>query len=454
MWRRRIRLGIGGCLGHGCRSDDRLKRRADRALYDIVAGRHPGRVVGRFKPEKNGLRSLAGVAAARRRPPLSVPCQTLPSPPIAQALLRPARGREGRSTSIVIGGGATGLGVAVDAAARGFSTVLLEADDFAKGTSSRATKLVHGGVRYLAQGNVPLVREALRERSLLLAQRAAPRPDLCPSSCPPTARRRLWDVPVYGIGLAIYDALAGRQRLGPRRPARPPQTARAPRRASSRTRLVGGDPLLGRPVRRRPPRRGAGPDRRSAHGACVLNHCRVRRACVHERHGDRGRGRRCDRETGAPRRRCARPLRGQRDGRLGRRRAASLDEPAAADLVAPSGGPPRRRSRVVPVGDGALLVPKTADGRVLFAVPWLGKVILGTTDTPRHDTPLEPRPFAAEVDFILDEAGRRLAAPLSRIRPLGLGRPAAAGEAGRGRRDTKRSRASTSSRFRRTASSR
>ena len=122
-----------------------------------------------------------------------------------------ARLREVREWDLaVIGGGATGLGVALDAVARGFSVVLLEGDDFAKGTSSRATKLVHGGVRYMAQGNIGLVREALHERTTLLA------------NAPHVAQRlpfvvpgyHSWDAPFYGVGLKMYDVLAGRQSLG------------------------------------------------------------------------------------------------------------------------------------------------------------------------------------------------------------------------------------------------
>src|SRR3990167_8720826 len=110
----------------------------------------------------------------------------------------------------VVGGGATGLGVALDAAARGFSVVLVESHDFAKGTSSRATKLVHGGVRYLAQGNISLVREALHERMTLLANAphlAQPLPFVMPSY-------KCWETPFYGIGLKMYDALAGKAGLG------------------------------------------------------------------------------------------------------------------------------------------------------------------------------------------------------------------------------------------------
>ena len=115
---------------------------------------------------------------------------------------------------LVVGGGATGLGVAVDAAVRGFSTLLVERDDFAKGTSSRATKLVHGGVRYLAQGNVSLVREALRERRLFLDNAphlAQPLPFVVPAY---GLAGRFGGLPFYGIGLAIYEALSGSERLG------------------------------------------------------------------------------------------------------------------------------------------------------------------------------------------------------------------------------------------------
>src|SRR5438132_12232316 len=111
----------------------------------------------------------------------------------------------------IVGGGATGLGVALDAAARGFSVVLVESHDFAKGTSSRATKLVHGGVRYLAQGNISLVREALHERTMLLANAphlAQPLAFVMPSY-------KFWEAPFYGVGLKMYDALAGKAGLGP-----------------------------------------------------------------------------------------------------------------------------------------------------------------------------------------------------------------------------------------------
>src|SRR5438309_4268143 len=107
---------------------------------------------------------------------------------------------------IIIGGGATGLGIAVDSASRGFSTLLLEQSDFAKGTSSRSTKLVHGGVRYLAQGNIPLVYRALQERGLLL------------QNAPHVVHKQAFIIPCfswaegfkYRVGLKLYDALSGK----------------------------------------------------------------------------------------------------------------------------------------------------------------------------------------------------------------------------------------------------
>jgi glycerol-3-phosphate dehydrogenase len=334
---------------------------------------------------------------------------------------------------IVVGGGATGLGTALDAAARGFSTLLIEAEDFAKGTSSRATKLVHGGVRYLAQGNVSLVREALHERKLLLDNAphlAQPLPFLVPAY---GIAGRFWDLPFYGIGLAIYEALSGSERLGRvgllgRRAALAAAPGLQSKRLAGAIRYWDGqfdDARFAVALARTSIREGA----------IVLNHCRAKRLITD---GGRVAGVAIeDRETGEcfdVRSRCVVNATGVWVDAL-----RKLDAPAAADLVAPSQGVHLVVDRDRFPSSSAMLVPKTADGRVLFAVPWLGKVILGTTDTPRHDTPLEPRPFAEEIDFILTEAGRRLAARLTRsdvrsawagLRPLV--KPAAGG------RDTKR----------------
>jgi glycerol-3-phosphate dehydrogenase len=303
----------------------------------------------------------------------------------------------------VIGGGATGLGVALDAAARGFSVVLLESHDFGGGTSSRATKLVHGGVRYLAQGNVALVREALHERSVLLRNAphlAQPLAFVMPSY-------RLWETPLYGTGLKLYDALAGKAGLAPTRLLTRPQVLQAlpTVRADG---LKGGveywdgqfdDARLALALARTA----------ASRGALVANYCAVT-GLLHE--GDRVTGVRAqDQETGQAfevRARCVINAAGvwvdqlrQLDGEATGRRVRPM--------VAPSQGVHLVVDRSFLPGDRALLVPKTADGRVLFGVPWLGKLILGTTDTPRGDLPREPRPFQEEVDFILGEAGRYLA---------------------------------------------
>lgn len=314
-----------------------------------------------------------------------------------------ARLREAREWDLaVIGGGATGLGVALDAVARGFSVLLLEGDDFAKGTSSRATKLVHGGVRYMAQGNLGLVREALHERTTLLA------------NAPHVAQRmafvvpgyRLFDVPFYGAGLKMYDVLAGRQSLGPteilsaRRTQQVLPTVRAPG-------LVGGVKYWD----------GQFDDARLAvllartaidRGALALNHCAVT-ALLREQGKVRGVQAR-DAETGESfdlRARCVVNAAGVWVDAV-RDMDREAQAPSRPAMVAPSQGVHLVVDRAFLPGTHALMVPKTADGRVLFAVPWMGKTILGTTDTPRHDLDREPTPFREEVDFILREAGRYL----------------------------------------------
>lgn len=304
---------------------------------------------------------------------------------------------------VIVGGGASGLGVALDAAARGYSVLLLESHDFAGGTSSRSTKLLHGGVRYLAQGNLSLVREALHERSTVLANAphlASRLSFLMPSYA-------WWQAPFYGIGLKLYDLLAGRAGLGPTR-------------FLSRSQALSSSPRL-----RAEGLRGAVQywdgqfdDARLAialartaerEGATLINYCEVTR--LHHEQGrvvglsarDALSGRDYD-----VRARCVVNATGvwvdglrQLDGQAAGRKVSPV--------VAPSQGVHVVVDREFWPGEHALLVPRTADGRVLFAVPWLGKVVLGTTDTPRADMPREPRPLREELDFILGEAGRYLA---------------------------------------------
>jgi glycerol-3-phosphate dehydrogenase len=302
----------------------------------------------------------------------------------------------------IIGGGATGLGVALDAAARGFSVVLVESHDFAKGTSSRATKLVHGGVRYLAQGNIALVREALHERTTLLRNAphlAQPLPFVMPSY-------RFWETPFYGAGLKMYDALAGKAGLGATEFLSPGQTLDCLPTARAKG-LKGGvkywdgqfdDARLALALARTA----------ASRGALVVNYC----AATGLRH-ENGKvvGLSCqDRETGVTYEvsaRCVINAAGVWVDQFRQKDGEAIGRPVKA-MVAPSQGVHIVVDREFLPGDHALMVPKTADGRVLFGVPWLGKIILGTTDTPRQDLPEEPRPFKEELEFILQESGRYL----------------------------------------------
>lgn len=306
----------------------------------------------------------------------------------------------------VIGGGATGLGIAVDAALRGLKVVLLEAQDFAKGSSSRATKLLHGGVRYLAQGQLSLVREALQERAVVLENASAlarPLSFVVPGY-------RWWEPMVQGLGLKAYERLAGRRSLGPtRRLSRRELLAALPQvRAEG---LKGGvrywdaqfdDAQLAVALARSASRLGA----------LTLNHCRVEGLL---REGGSVTGLRCvDTETGAACEVQARCVVNAAGVWVDEVRQLASPAPEAEARIRVSQGSHVVVDREFWPSDEGLLVPRTRDGRVLFVVPWEGKVILGTTDSPREDAPLEPRPMPEEIDFILAEAGRYLARPPTR----------------------------------------
>lgn len=307
---------------------------------------------------------------------------------------------------IVVGGGATGLGVALDAAVRGLRVVLVDSYDFAKGTSSRSTKLVHGGVRYLAQGNIALVREALHERTLLLANAphlAQPLPFIMPTY-------QWWEAPFYGVGLKMYDALAGNAGLGRTEFLNRSETLAQLPMVQPHA-LKGGvkywdgqfnDARLALALARTA----------ASHGALLVNYCRAA-SLIH------GNGRIAgvvceDQLTGQALQLSGScvinatgvwvdELRGQDGDAVGGGTAGKTQA-----LVAPSQGVHMVVERTFLGGNAALMVPKTADGRVLFAVPWLGKLILGTTDTPRHDLAREPQAFEEEIEFILRESARYL----------------------------------------------
>lgn len=303
----------------------------------------------------------------------------------------------------IIGGGATGLGLALDAAARGFSVVLIDAADFAKGTSSRSTKLVHGGVRYLAQGNISLVYEALHERATLL--RNAPHLARALSFVMPCYR--FWEMPFYGAGLLLYDLLAGRRSLGRTRFHGSTATQAALPNINT-TKLKGSvqywdgqfdDARLALALARTAAQKGA----------MLVNYCRAVEL-LHDADNRVNGILAQDVETGLPytiQAACVVNATGVWVDEV-----RQLDDEARGEasqaIVAPSQGVHVVVDRDFLPGDQALIVPHTSDGRVLFAVPWLGKVILGTTDTPRHDLSQEPEPFHEELEFILREAAQYL----------------------------------------------
>ena len=299
---------------------------------------------------------------------------------------------------IVIGGGATGLGTAVDAAARGFRTLLLERGDFAQGTSSRSTKLIHGGVRYLQQGNVSLVLEALRERGRLT--RNAPHLVTPLSFIVPNYT--WWEAPFYGIGLKLYDTLAGKLGLGPSTHLSRDETLqRLP--TLEPTGLRGGVVYYD----------GQFDDARLAvtlaqtaadAGATVLNYVQVTGFLKDQ-----------DLIQGVT----ATDLETHRTYSLEARVVVNatgvftdhlrrLDQPGVPPLIAPSQGVHIVLEKSFLPGDSAIMVPKTDDGRVLFAIPWHDRVLIGTTETPVHDAQIEPVPLPEEIDFLLTHAARYL----------------------------------------------
>ncbi|MGC9195746.1 MAG: glycerol-3-phosphate dehydrogenase/oxidase [Syntrophobacteraceae bacterium] len=295
---------------------------------------------------------------------------------------------------IVVGGGATGLGVGVDAASRGYKTLLLEQDDFSKGTSSRSTKLVHGGVRYLRQGNVSLVIEALHERGLLIHNA----PHLVSHQAFIVPNYVWWDGPFYGAGMKVYDLLAGKLGLGPsKRLSKQETLAHIPTLEPEG--LRGGVVYYD----------GQFDDSRLAinlaqtmvdYGGSPLNYFKVIELIKSGEmiHGVVAR----DMETG-------------RDYEIHARVVVNatgvftdtilqMENPEAKKIICPSQGVHLILDKEFLPGEDAIMVPQTEDGRVLFAVPWHNKVIVGTTDTPVSQVSLEPRALDFEIDFILKHA--------------------------------------------------
>lgn len=300
---------------------------------------------------------------------------------------------------IIIGGGATGLGIALDSSTRGYKTLLLEQVDFAKGTSSRSTKLAHGGVRYLAQGNIDLVKEALFERGLML-QNA---PHLVSNQSFIIPNYNWWDSFKYNIGLKIYDLLAGKLSFG--KSIRIKRKEIISRLSTLKTEHLKNGVLY---------YDGQFDDSRLAiniaqtcieNGATVLNHFRVVNLLKNENGLINGLVA-LDEET-------------QTEYTLNAKAVINatgvftdeilkMDEASAEDNIRPSQGIHLVFPKSFLPGNDAIMIPKTDDGRVLFFVPWHNRVVVGTTDTLLDSHSLEPQPLASEIEFILKTANTYL----------------------------------------------
>jgi glycerol-3-phosphate dehydrogenase len=299
---------------------------------------------------------------------------------------------------IVVGGGATGLGTALESSSRGYSTLLLEQADFAKGTSSRSTKLAHGGVRYLQQGDVSLVVEALHERGLMMRNA----PHLVRNQAFVIPTYDWWGGPFYTVGMKVYDVLAGKLGLGPSKSLSKEETLELIPTVESEG-LKGGVIYYD----------GQFDDARLAiniaqtcadTGGTLINYMKVKgllksdgmvSGVIAE-----------DVETGKEHQIRSRVVVNATgvfvDDIL------KMDDPEARDIVRPSQGVHVVLDKDFLPGESAIMVPKTEDGRVLFVVPWNNKCIVGTTDTPVEKTSLEPRALEEEVAFILEHAARYL----------------------------------------------
>jgi len=305
---------------------------------------------------------------------------------------------------IIIGGGASGLGAAVEAVTRGMKTLLLEQDDFTKGTSSRSTKLVHGGVRYLAQGNISLVFGALRERGLM--KQNAPHLVKTQSFIIPTYK--WWLKLYYTLGLTVYNLMAGRFGLGRSLPYSKKKTLKYIPTLKSEN-LKGGVIYYD----------GQFDDARYGinlcqtfveYGGTALNYMKV--VGLNKINGSISGVIAEDQETG---------LQYEIKARVTINATGvfvddiiKMDAPKSKDIISVSQGVHLVFDEKYLPNGSAILIPKTADGRILFVVPWYNKVLIGTTDVQKTTAELEPRALDEEVDFILETAGRFLSIPPNR----------------------------------------
>jgi glycerol-3-phosphate dehydrogenase len=300
---------------------------------------------------------------------------------------------------IVIGGGATGMGIALDAASRGYSVLLLEKSDFAGGTSSRSTKLVHGGVRYMAQGDLLLVMEALHERGLLLKNA----PHLTSNQEFIIPVYTWWDTFLYTVGLKFYDLLAGRLSMGKSYFINSYETIkRLPQLIS--TGLKGGVVYHD----------GQFDDSRMvislamacvAKGGLVLNYFRVTQF-LKDGSGKINGVSATDISSGEVYRIKGKVIinaTGVFADDLHR-----MDDPESKPTIRPSQGVHIVLDRSFLPGSSAIMIPKTDDGRVLFAIPWYDEIVIGTTDTPLDIISSEPKALESEINFILGTAEKYL----------------------------------------------
>jgi glycerol-3-phosphate dehydrogenase len=306
---------------------------------------------------------------------------------------------------IIIGGGATGIGCAVDAASRGYQVLLLEQHDFGKGTSSRSTKLVHGGVRYLEQGNISLVMEALKERGIL-RQNA---PHLVEELAFIVPNYEWWGMPFYGIGLKIYNLLSGKYGFGKSKILSKAETLK-------RLPTIKAEGLRGGVIYYD----GQFDDVRLLinlattafqQGATILNYARVF-SLIKDEDGLVDGVNFIDEETGQLHQAKAKAVINATGAFCDTVRRFSDEK--SNPIIAPSQGIHLVLDKSFLPNDNAIMIPHTSDGRVLFAIPWYEHTLVGTTDTPIKKAVLEPHAFDDEIDFVLKTAGEYLHKPPTR----------------------------------------
>lgn len=333
-------------------------------------------------------------------------------------MLKRVERREKSWDIIIIGGGASGVGCAVDAAVRGYDVLLLEQSDFGKGTSSRSTKLIHGGVRYLEQGNISLVMEALKERGIL-RQNA---PHLVQDLAFVVPNYDWWEMPFYGVGLKIYDLLAAKYRFGKSKILSKKEILK--RLPTIKTEGLRGGVIY---------YDGQFDDARllinlaataAEQNATVLNYARVF-GLTKDATGFIDGLNFVDEESGQVFQAKAKVVINAAGAFCDAIRRMSDDK--AKPLISPSQGIHLVFRREFLPTENAIMIPHTTDGRVLFAIPWHGHTLVGTTDTPVAKAELEPSALEEEIEFVLETAGKYLHKPPQRkdvlsvfagIRPL------------------------------------